>query len=160
MRHLRAGRAPIVRWEIARGGEERHVLYAQMTPVHDDSHAVTGYVVSTTDISASTRARDAATAAALTLARTTELERVFQETALELRQTLRPDLIVIAVIDESSSPRVVYDAGADAGSETDGLDKLDPESGSRMVFRTVEVRYWSRVINPSGDGRTSRGPAL
>jgi signal transduction histidine kinase len=113
MRHLRAGRAPIVRWEITRP-DDRRVLLAQMTPLHDDSHAVTGYVVSTTDISASARARDASTEAAITLSRATDLDRIYQDTALELRKVLRPDLIVIAVIDETSSARVVYDSGSDS----------------------------------------------
>ena len=115
LRELRAGRSPVASWEIAQGDSTaRRSLMAQVTPVHDDSHAVTGFVVITVDTTASQRVHVAAASAATALSRTTELDRAYNETAHQLRQHLRPDIIVIALIDpsdESSGPRIVYDSG-------------------------------------------------
>src|SRR5688500_6088910 len=115
MRHLRAGRSPVVRWEVATTTTDGdRVILTQMTPLHDESHAVTGFVIAATDISSSTLARDSALDAALTLARTVDLDRVYQDAALELRRMLRPDLVLIAVSDDdTSAPRVVYDTSAE-----------------------------------------------
>jgi len=119
MRHLRAGRAPVVRWEITAAGDDRRTLLAQMTALHDESRAVTGFVVATTDVSASTGARDDFLAATLTLSRTFEPDRIYQEIAAELRHSLRPDIVVIALADDdSSTPRIVYDSGSDADRRT------------------------------------------
>jgi signal transduction histidine kinase len=119
MRHLRAGRAPVVRWEIETHGDDRRTLLAQMTALRDESRAVTGFVVATTDISVSTRAREDFLAATMTLSRTLEPDRIYQEIAAELRQTLRPDIIVIALADDdSTTPRIVYDSGSDADRRT------------------------------------------
>ena len=119
MHHLRAGRAPVVRWEIGASGDDRRVLLAQMTALHDESRAVTGFVVYTTDISSSTRARDGVIDAAVALSRTTELDRVCQEVAAQLRHTMRPDIIVIAVSDEDgAAPQITYDSGSDVDRRT------------------------------------------
>ena len=71
MQRLRMGRARVVRWELSPAADDRRVLLAQMTPLHDDSRAVTGFVVSTTDVTSVTREREAATEASLALARAT-----------------------------------------------------------------------------------------
>jgi len=39
MRMLRAGRAPVARWEINRAPDDDHVALVQMTPLRDDAHA-------------------------------------------------------------------------------------------------------------------------
>lgn len=144
IRHLRAGRAPVVRWEVVRPASDRGILLAQATPLHDESRAVTGFVVVTTDITSSVRTRDASIDAALSLSRSIDLDRIYQDTAFELRQTLRPDLVVIAVADdETSTPRAVYESGADSDR------------------RALELRFanaWqsairdARVVSASADG--------
>ena len=114
MHRLRMGRARVVRWELGPAADDRRAFLAQMTPLHDESRAVTGFVISTTDITSVTREREAATDASLALARATDLDHVYQETAHQLRQKLRPDIIVIAVTDDDgSAPRVVYESGSD-----------------------------------------------
>ena len=119
MRHLRAGRAPVVQWEVRSSADERSTLLAQMTSLHDDARAVTGFVLTLTDISTSTRPRDDFAAAAGTLARSLELDRVYQDVAVELRKTLRPDLVAIAISDdEGATPRTVYDSGAESDRRT------------------------------------------
>ena len=138
MRHLRAGRATVVRWEAAGDRDEHRVHLAQMTAVQDDARAVTGFVVTTTDITGSTQSRDDLAAAAATLARSVDLDRVYQDAAAELRKTLRPDVIVIAVADdESADPRIAYDSG----SETD-----------RRTLQTRFANQWRSVVD---DGRIS-----
>jgi signal transduction histidine kinase len=117
MRHLRAGRAPVVRWEMTRGDspDRPRVLLAQMTPLQNDAHAVTGFVISTTDITASHRVREAAVDAGVALSRTISLDRVYNEASQQLRQMLRPDLVVIALLDEDGATlRIAYLSG-DAG---------------------------------------------
>lgn len=116
MRLLRMGRAPVVRWELDRATTpDQGVVLAQMTPLHDESHAVTGFVVCTTDITSSAHGREAALSSGLALSRTVDLDRAWMEAAQQLREVLRADAVVIATADDSASPpRVVYDTGSDA----------------------------------------------
>lgn len=110
---LRAGRAAIARWEIARGPEDDpRVLLAQLTAVHDSAHVITGFVVTTTDITASHRVREAALEAAIALSHTVDPDQACSEAAQQLRRVLRPDLVVVALTDEDGTTmRVVYDSG-------------------------------------------------
>lgn len=112
---LRAGRTPIVRWEIARGtDDDRRALLAQMTPQHDDAHAVVGFVISAVDLTSTYRAHDAALEAGVALSRTLELDRTCQEAAQQLRRMLRPDLFVLALSDDDGATlRIAYDSGGD-----------------------------------------------
>jgi signal transduction histidine kinase len=114
MHVLRTGRAPVVRWELGRGPDDQHVALAHMTPLHDDAHAVTGFVVSTIDITPLDRARETAVDSGLALSRAFDLEHAYQEAAHQLRQALRPDVVVIAMTDDDSGTlRIVYDFGSD-----------------------------------------------
>ena len=114
MQLLRTGRAPVVRWELERAPDDNHVSLAQMTPLHDEAHAVTGYVVSTVDITSLDRDREADVDSAVTLARTVDVDGAYQEAAQQLRRVLRADIVVIAMSDDDSPrPRIVYDYGAD-----------------------------------------------
>lgn len=114
MRSLRAGRATVVRWELNRAPDDHHVTLAQMTPIHDDAHAVTGFVISTSDVTSLDRAREAIATASLALARTTDSDHACQEAAFQLRQTLRADTIVIALgTDPDTTLRIAYDYGSD-----------------------------------------------
>ena len=114
---LRTGRVPMAQWEVVRGvGDDARALLAQMTPLHDETHAVTGFVVSTTDVTASQHAHEAANDAGAALAREIELDRIYQEAAHHIRHALRPDTIVIALVDAgdvSLVPRVVFHSGVD-----------------------------------------------
>ena len=115
MHVLRTGRAPVVRWELDRTRDDHGVALAQMTPLHDDSHGVTGFVVSTIDVTPLHRARETAVESGNALARTIDLEHAYQEAAHQLRQALHAETVVIAVTDDDSgTPRTVYDYGSDA----------------------------------------------
>jgi len=114
MQLLRTGRASVVRWEIERAPDDHRVSLAQMTPLHDEAHAVTGYVVCTVDITSLDRDREADVDAAITLARVIDVEAAYHEAAQQLRHVLRADIVVIAMSDDDSpSPRIVYDYGTD-----------------------------------------------
>jgi signal transduction histidine kinase len=119
---LRTGRVPMAQWDVIRGhGDGARALLAQMTPLHDETHAVTGFVVSTTDVTASERAHEAANHAGAALAREIELDRIYQEVAHHIRQALRPDTIVIALVDAgdlSLAPRVAFHSGVDDDRRT------------------------------------------
>lgn len=119
MQHLRTGRSRIVRWELDHAADERRILLAQMTPLHDESRAVTGFVISTTDVTSVAREREATSEAGLALARATDIERAYQEAGHQLRTRLRPDIVAIAIVDDDgSSPRVVYESGSDGDRRT------------------------------------------
>ena len=114
MQLLRTGRAPVVRWELERAPDDNHVSLAQMTPLHDEAHAVTGYVVSTVDITSLDRDREAEVDSAVTLARTVDVDGAYQEAAQQLRRVLRADIVVIAMSDDDGpGPRIVHDYGVD-----------------------------------------------
>jgi len=110
---LRAGRVPVGRWEIVRGpADDARVWLAQMTPLHDTSHAVTGFVVSVVDITASHRVREATLDAGIALARGIEVQRAYHEAAHQLRRVLRPDRVTVALAaDDDATLRVAYDSG-------------------------------------------------
>ena len=114
MRVLRAGRASVIRWELDRPANDHRVSLAQMTPLHDETHAVTGFVISTVDITAFDRARESALDASVMLSRVMDIERAFHDAAQHLRQVLHADVVIIAVSDDASpAPRIVYDYGSD-----------------------------------------------
>ena len=118
MQLLRTGRAPVVRWELEHGPDDR-VLLAQMTPLHDDTHAVTGFVICTVDITDRDRAREAAFDSGIALARAVDPEEAYQEAAQQLRNGLRADVVVVAIIDDhGASPRIVYDVGSDSDRQS------------------------------------------
>ncbi len=118
MQLLRTGRAPVVQWELERSPDDR-VLLAQMTPLHDDTHAVTGFVICTVDITDRDRAREAAFDSGIALARAVDPEEAYQEAAQQLRSALRADVVVVAVIDDhGASPRIVYDVGSDSDRQS------------------------------------------
>jgi signal transduction histidine kinase len=118
MQLLRTGRAPVVQWELERGPDER-VLLAQMTPLHDDTHAVNGFVVCTVDITTRHQAREAAFDSGIALARAVDPEQAYHEAAQQLRGALRADVVVVAVIDDhGASPRIVYDVGSDSDRQS------------------------------------------
>ena len=113
MRLLRTGRAPVVQWEIERGPDD-HVLLAQMTPLHDDARAVTGFVVCTVDITSRDHVREAVFDSGIALARTIETDEAYHEAAQQLRRTLRADVVIVAVSDDHDAPlRIVFDVGSD-----------------------------------------------
>lgn len=142
---LRAGRAPVARWEITRGpADDPSVSLVQMTPLRDRAHAVTGFVVSTVDITASHRIREAALHASTALARSVEADRAYQEAAYQLRRVLRPDLIIVALADDDGAAlHVAYDFGLEGD------------------YRTIEQRFaasW-RAALASGEVTTTESEA-
>ena len=115
MQLLRTGRAPVVRWELERGRGDDRIFLAQMTPLHDDARAVTGFVVCTVDITSTDHAREAVVDSGLAFARAVDAGEAYHEAGQQLRQTLRADVVVVAVSDDhGTSPRIVYDAGSES----------------------------------------------
>ena len=142
MHLLRTGRAPIVRWELNPAPHDRRTLLAQMTPLHDESHAVTGFVISTIDITSVERAREASIESGIALARAIDVDHALLEAAQQLRQHVRPDLIVMALGGEDGAdPKVAYENGADA--ENHILERRFAES-------------WRTALS-DGDVHTTRG---
>ena len=136
MQQLRTGRAPVVRWELERGLKDDHVVLAQMTPLHDDAHAVTGFVICTVDITSRDHAREAVVDSGIALAHAVDADEAYYEAAQQLRQVLRADVVIVAVSDDhGSSPHIVYDAG----SESD-----------RRSLEQRFARAWQSVLENGG----------
>ena len=115
MRLLRTGHASVVRWELDRTPEDHRATLAQMTPIHDDAHAVTGFVVSTIDITSLDRTREAVEESGVALSRPIDVERACQEASLHLRRVMHADSIVIALCaDDGPTPRIALDYGSDS----------------------------------------------
>jgi len=132
MQLLRTGRAPVVRWEVERGLDDDHVFLAQMTALHDDSRAVTGFVVCTVDITSQDHAREAVADSGNALARAVDADEAYHEAAHRLRQTLRADVVIVAVSDDHGSlPRIVYHAGSE---------------GDRRSLEQRFARAWQSVL--------------
>ena len=114
MHQLRTGRATVVSWEHRLKNDLERVSLTQMTPLHDESHAVTGFVVSISDVTTLTTSRDAIVDASHALASAVDVDRIYPEVAQVLRRVLRPDLVVIALSDDDEvAPHVVYESGFD-----------------------------------------------
>ena len=115
MRLLRTGHASVVRWELDRAADDHRATLAQMTPVHDDAHAVTGFVLSAIDITSLDRTRESMLESGIALAQPIDIEHACQEASHQLRRILRADLVVIALCsDDGPTPRIVLDYGADS----------------------------------------------
>jgi len=112
---LRTGRAPAVRWEFpCSSPEQERVFLMQVTPLHDDGHAVSGFVFSTVDITPSHQSREALIDTGIALSRTIALDRVYPEVGQQIRRAVRCDAFAIAVTqDDTAAPRVVYQFGYD-----------------------------------------------
>ena len=142
MHQLRTGRASVVSWEHRPKHDTERVLLAQMTSLHDESHAVTGFVVSVTDVTTLTTSRDAIVEASHALASIVDTDRIYPEAAQLLRRVVRPDLVVIALADDDdAAPHVVYESGYD-GDQRALVQRFD--AAWRLCLRDRSV-----VVTPS-----------
>jgi signal transduction histidine kinase len=136
MQLLRTGRAPVIQWELERGPGDDHVFLAQMTPLHDDARAVTGFVVCTVDVTSRDHAREAVFDSAIALARAVDPDEAYHEAAQQLRRTLRADVVIVAVNDHNGgSLRIAYDIGSD---------------GDRRSLEQRFARAWQSVLETGG----------
>ena len=142
MHQLRTGRATVVSWEHRRRDAVGLVSLAQMTPLHDESHAVTGFVVSIADVTSLTTSREAVVDASHALAGAFDTDRIYPEVAQLLRRVLRPDLVVIAIADDDeAAPHVAYESGSDG-------DRRALEQRFESVWRSC-IRDRSAVVTSS-----------
>jgi signal transduction histidine kinase len=144
MATVREGRAPSVAWEFSRStpAAEERVYLLQVSAI-GDGRAVTGFTVSTVDITASHRWREALIETGMALAPTMTDDRVFLEVAQQLRSALACDTVAIALADGGTDAlRVVYHAGFAIAPDLIA-DRLAPAwddalRRGRVVTRTSE----------------------
>jgi signal transduction histidine kinase len=99
MATLRTGRAQSVTWELpCSSPEEERVFLMQVSALREE-HAVTGFVFSTVDITASHRTREVLIDTGMALARSISTDRVVEEVASQLRRIAACDGIAIALAD-------------------------------------------------------------
>ena len=104
MELLRSGKAPRVSWEFpCSSPEEERIFLMQITPLHDETHHVTGYVLSTVDITPSHRSREALIDTGLALSRTIDLDRLFQEVGHQLRRAVKAEAFAVHIAHEHDS---------------------------------------------------------
>lgn len=157
MEALRTGRAPVVRWEFRRpSSDAERTFLAQLTPLHDESHAVSGYVLSIVDITPSHR-REALVESTLALSVPIDLDRTLHELGQQVRRVVRCDAFAIAIPDpDSGAPRLVYSFGYD-GNEPTLQHRLadawrDALIGRRTTVSRDEtgVEFTTPVLAPDG----------
>jgi PAS domain S-box-containing protein len=165
---LRTGRAPFVRWEFpCDSPDEERVFLMQLSPVRvapDDPHAITGYVFSTVDITASHRSREALIDTGIALSRTLDLDRVFAEVAQQVRRAVRGEAFCLAVADEETAAfRIVHQYGYErdhppGGAPAEPLEArlkpvwLEALANERVVLRHSErgLELTAPVMSPEG----------
>src|SRR6476659_3015999 len=112
MATLREGRAPSVAWELSRSSPAEERTYLMQVSAIGEGRAVTGFTVSTVDITPSHRWREALIDTGMALAPTMSADRVFHEVAQQLRRALACDALAIALSDgDPDVLRVVHEAG-------------------------------------------------
>ncbi len=155
MEAVRTGRSPVEAWEFARdaaAGERMHLL--QVAPLRDetkDSHtasgAISGFVVSVTDLTTSDAAREARDEIGAAMSRVIQLDRVFHEVSQQLRRAVPHHGFVIALIDETSGePRSVYRSGFE-GDDSDAGPAMD----ARLRPHWLAAMADERVVAERGD---------
>lgn len=114
METLRAGRAHVVSWESAWSSpEEERIFLVQVSPVHED-HAVSGFVVTSVDVTAMVHSRQVLVDSGMALARTIAVDRALQELAHQLRHAMDCDGVAVALLDERTSALdLVHHSGFD-----------------------------------------------
>ncbi|HEX7979777.1 MAG TPA: ATP-binding protein [Gemmatimonadaceae bacterium] len=112
MATVREGRAPSVAWEFPRGAPAEERMFLMQVSAIGEGRAVTGFTVSTVDITPSHRWREALIDTGMALAHTMSADRVFHEVAQQLRRALACDAVAIALSDgEPDVLRVVHQSG-------------------------------------------------
>src|SRR5919202_3655051 len=118
---LRAGRAQSVAWEFPCSSPEEERIFLMQVSALRDGHAVTGFVFSTVDISASHRTRELLIDTGMALARTISVERAVQEVGSQLRRIAACEGIAIALADaDPAALRLVHHEGFEAAGATAG----------------------------------------
>lgn len=114
---LRAGRAPRVSWEFpCSSPDEERILLMQVSPIKDGQSLI-GFVFSTVDITPSHRSREALIDAGIALSRTIALERVFQESAHQVRRVIAGDGVAIGLTNgDAATPSAAFASGFDGES--------------------------------------------
>ena len=134
---LRTGRTQVVSWEFpCSSPDEERIFLMQVTPLyaaHDTSAGfgvepgaslsrspglsgqaspVSGFVLSTVNITPSHQSREALIDAGIALSRTIDLDRLFHEVGQQARRALRCDAFVVALADDDSAAlRVAHQYG-------------------------------------------------
>jgi len=157
MATVREGRAPSVAWEFARGSSAEERVYLLQLSAIGEGRAVTGFTISTVDITASHRGREALIDAGMALARTMSADRVFHEVAQQLRRAMGCDTVAIALADgETDALRLVHHSGF-ATSPDLVADRFSPTwdealRRGHVVTRTAEEGTELTAPMTSGEG--------
>jgi signal transduction histidine kinase len=158
MELLRTGRAPMVRWEFpCSSPEEERVFLMQVTPLHGNGHAVTGYVFSTVDITPSHLSREALIDTGIALSRTIDLDRVYHEVGQQARRAVLCDGFTIALADDDTAALRVahhfgYDESPDALAERLRPTWLEALANGRVVVRHSSAGLELTAPMASGEG--------
>jgi signal transduction histidine kinase len=138
---LRNSAVPLVRWEFASGsGDDERVMLVQLTRRMDEA-ALTGFVVTLSDVTESHRAREALISTGLALASSIDLARVYSEVGHQLQRAVRCDAYVIAVADDDTLALTGVQSGGFTETAEALAARLRPDwlealaSGTTLVHR-------------------------
>ncbi|MEJ7812404.1 MAG: ATP-binding protein [Gemmatimonadaceae bacterium] len=135
---LRSGRVDAMSWEFpCDSPTERRTFLLQVAPLRE-GHTVTGFVLSTIDITPSHRAREALIDMGTALSRTIELDRVYHEVSQLLRRAIPYDGFALALVDEET--------GEMHAAHSAGYDDHPDELEHRLAPRWLEAMAEGRVV--------------
>jgi PAS domain S-box-containing protein len=155
---VRAGRAPVMRWESPLPSSDGERVYLmQVTALRGAEHAAVGFVVSAVDITESHRSREALIDAGIALSRTIALDRVFHEVALQVRRAVPCEALAVAVTDDDTAAfRVVHRFGFEVPNAALEAELspvwLDALANGRVTVRHAEsgVEITAPLASPEG----------
>jgi signal transduction histidine kinase len=157
METLKSGRAATVSWEFpCSSPEEERIFLMHVTALHEGP-AVTGFVFSTVDITASHRSREVLLDTGMALARTISIDRVLQEVAHQLHRAMACDGIAIALADDDTAAlELAYRSGFDGDDAAVERELtpvwLDALASARVVRRTTAAGLEMTAPMTSSEG--------
>lgn len=112
MATLREGRATSLSWELPCSSPTEERIFLLQVSALGDAQTVSGYALSTVDITPSHRAREVLIETGLVLARTISVDRVLHEVSQQLHRAMACDAVAIALADdETAALRLMHDSG-------------------------------------------------
>ncbi len=139
---LRTGRSQSVTWELSAAlAPAERVFLMELSPLHD-GHTVSGYVLSSVDITTSHRSRETLIDTGIALSRPVALDRLLQEVTHQIRRAIPHEALAIALGDEGTpSLRIAHCSGyqeslADTGTRLSPVWREAGERGDVVVRHT------------------------
>ncbi len=156
---LREERAPMVRWEFPCSSPTEERIFLMHVSALRGPEGVDGYVLSTVDISASHRSREALIETGIALSHAIDVGRVYEEVSRQVRRAVPSTGVVIAVADdETAAIRIAHRWGFQKAGPAAALESrlmpswLEALANGRVVLQETEGHLEITVPLTSAEG--------